>query len=167
VGKDGPGEVLGLDQGEEPGGAGGATRGGRGLGEATMKVKRPGARWEITVDGNPRSYRVDRQIAIESAQYLKRKNPNADVTVRDLTTDGLSSSNGAQKGPEDGSVSQTETQPECGIGREQSSLLQSKKSAKGGPSNESLRKCPKNPGQTGVLSNHVKTGVLSNHVICR
>jgi hypothetical protein len=41
-------------------------------------------RWEITVDGKPRSYRVDRQIAIESAQYLKRKNPNVEVTVRDL-----------------------------------------------------------------------------------
>jgi hypothetical protein len=49
-----------------------------------MKVKQPGARWEITVDGKPRSYRVDRQIAVESAQYLKRKNPNVEVTMRDL-----------------------------------------------------------------------------------
>jgi hypothetical protein len=46
--------------------------------------KQIGSRWEITVDGKPRSYRVDRQIAIESAQYLKRKNPNVEVTVRDL-----------------------------------------------------------------------------------
>ena len=46
--------------------------------------KQIGARWEITVDGKPRSYRVDKQIAIESAQYLKRKNPNVEVTVRDL-----------------------------------------------------------------------------------
>ena len=77
----GPG---GLDQGEEPGDAGGAAGSGRGLGEATMKVKRPGARWEITVEGKPRSYRVDRQIAIELAQYLERKNSNVEVTVRDL-----------------------------------------------------------------------------------
>src|SRR5712675_684864 len=78
-----PNEVLKLDQGEEPGGAGGAARSGRGLGQAAMKAKQTGARWEITVDGKPRSYRDDRQIAIESAQYLKRKNPNVEVTVRD------------------------------------------------------------------------------------
>jgi hypothetical protein len=46
--------------------------------------KNTGARWEITVDGKPRSYRVDKQIAIDSAQYLKRKNPAVEVTVRDL-----------------------------------------------------------------------------------
>jgi hypothetical protein len=51
-----------------------------------MKVKQTGANWDITVDGKPRSYRVDKQIAFDSAQYLKSKNPNADVTVRDLTT---------------------------------------------------------------------------------
>jgi hypothetical protein len=50
-----------------------------------MMPKNTGARWEITVDGKPRSYRVDRQIAIESAQYLKRKNPMVEVTtVRDF-----------------------------------------------------------------------------------
>jgi len=49
-----------------------------------MMPKNTGARWEITVDGKPRSYRVDKQIAIESAQYLKRKNPNVEVTVSDL-----------------------------------------------------------------------------------
>jgi hypothetical protein len=48
------------------------------------KSRHTSARWEITVDGKPRSYRDDRQIAIESAQYLKRKNPNVEVTVRDL-----------------------------------------------------------------------------------
>ena len=35
-------------------------------------VKDPsaGANWEIAVDGMPRSYRVDRQIAINSTRYL-------------------------------------------------------------------------------------------------
>ena len=42
--------------------------------------------WEITVDGNPRSCRDERAIAIEAAQYLKSKNPNVPVTVRDLAT---------------------------------------------------------------------------------
>jgi hypothetical protein len=48
--------------------------------------KHTGPRWEITVDGRPRSYRDRRQIAIESAEYLKSKNPNVEVTVRDMTT---------------------------------------------------------------------------------
>jgi hypothetical protein len=43
-----------------------------------------GSRWEITVDGKPRSYDHSKQLAIEGAQYLKLKNPHADVTVRDL-----------------------------------------------------------------------------------
>ena len=46
--------------------------------------KQTGSRWEITVDGKPRSYDRSKQLAIEGAQYLKLKNPNADVTVRDL-----------------------------------------------------------------------------------
>ena len=36
-------------------------------------VQMPGARREITVDGKPRSHRVDRQIAVSSAQYLSAK----------------------------------------------------------------------------------------------
>jgi hypothetical protein len=46
--------------------------------------KHTGSRWEITVDGRPRSYDHSKQLAIEGAQYLKLKNPHADVTVRDL-----------------------------------------------------------------------------------
>jgi hypothetical protein len=46
--------------------------------------KNTGARWEITVDGKPRTYDHKRELAIEGAQYLKMKNPNVDVTVRDL-----------------------------------------------------------------------------------
>jgi hypothetical protein len=43
-----------------------------------------GARWEIAVDGRPRTYDRNRELAIEAGQYLKQKNPNVDVTVRDL-----------------------------------------------------------------------------------
>ena len=49
-----------------------------------MTAKNTGSRWEITVDGKPRTYDHKRELAIEAAQYLKRKNPHADVTVRDL-----------------------------------------------------------------------------------
>jgi len=41
--------------------------------------KNSGARWEITVDGVPRSYRDRKDMAIEGAQYLKSRNPHADV----------------------------------------------------------------------------------------
>ena len=36
-----------------------------------------GARYQIAVDGQPRSNRDDRAIAIEAAEYLKYKNPHA------------------------------------------------------------------------------------------
>ena len=52
-----------------------------------MMKKQTGARWEVTVDGRPRTYDRNKQLAIEAAQYLKSKNPNSDITVRDL--DGL------------------------------------------------------------------------------
>jgi len=45
-----------------------------------------GARYEITIDGKPRSYRDSKPIAIEAGRFLKRKNPNAKVGVRDLET---------------------------------------------------------------------------------
>jgi hypothetical protein len=46
--------------------------------------KNTGARWEVTVDRRPRTYDHKRELAIEAGQYLKQKNPNSDVTVRDL-----------------------------------------------------------------------------------
>jgi hypothetical protein len=46
-----------------------------------------GARYEITIDGKPRSYRDSRPIAIEAARHLNSKNPNAKIVVRDLETD--------------------------------------------------------------------------------
>jgi hypothetical protein len=45
--------------------------------------KETGARWEITVDGVPRSYRDRREMAVEGAEYLKSRNPASEVTVRD------------------------------------------------------------------------------------
>jgi hypothetical protein len=46
--------------------------------------KAPGAQFEISVDGKPRSYRDRKAIAIEAAEYLKRKHPNSEVVVKDL-----------------------------------------------------------------------------------
>jgi hypothetical protein len=45
-----------------------------------------GARYQIAVDGQPRSNRDDRAIAIEAAEYLKHRNPHAEVTVHDRVT---------------------------------------------------------------------------------
>jgi hypothetical protein len=38
--------------------------------------KAPGAQFEISVDGKPRSYRDRKAVAIEAAEYLKWKNPH-------------------------------------------------------------------------------------------
>jgi hypothetical protein len=45
-----------------------------------------GACYEIAIDGIPRSYRDRKELAIEAAAFLKTKNPNAQLTVRDLET---------------------------------------------------------------------------------
>jgi hypothetical protein len=46
--------------------------------------KNPPAIFEILVDGKPRSYRDVKQVAIESAEYLKSRNPHSQVAVNDL-----------------------------------------------------------------------------------
>jgi hypothetical protein len=46
--------------------------------------KAPGAHFEISIDGKPRSYRDRKSVAIEAAEHLKRKHPNSEVAVRDL-----------------------------------------------------------------------------------
>ena len=43
-----------------------------------------GANYEISVDGKPRSYRDDPLIAAEAAKFLKLKNPNVEVAIRDM-----------------------------------------------------------------------------------
>ena len=45
-----------------------------------MKAKNTGARWEVTVDGKPRTYDCSRELANEAAKYLKLKNPAVEVT---------------------------------------------------------------------------------------
>jgi hypothetical protein len=47
-------------------------------------AKAPGAQFEISIDGKPCSYRDRKGLAIEAAEYLKRKFPNCDVVVKHL-----------------------------------------------------------------------------------
>lgn len=48
-----------------------------------------GANWEIVVDGKPRSYRDNLEIAREAARYLKSRNPKSDVAIRNYATGEL------------------------------------------------------------------------------
>jgi hypothetical protein len=50
----------------------------------TPLAKAPGAQFEISIDGKPRSYRDRKAVALEAAEDLKRKYPNSDVVVKDL-----------------------------------------------------------------------------------
>jgi hypothetical protein len=43
-----------------------------------------GAQYEISIDGVPRSYRDRKDIAMQSAQFLKSRNPNSVVRLKDL-----------------------------------------------------------------------------------
>jgi hypothetical protein len=45
-----------------------------------------GAQFEISIDGVPRTYRDRKDIALQSAQFLKSRNPNSVVKLRDLLT---------------------------------------------------------------------------------
>jgi hypothetical protein len=45
-----------------------------------------GARYQITIDGRPRTNRDDKAIAIKSAEYLKHKNPHTEIAVHDRVT---------------------------------------------------------------------------------
>jgi hypothetical protein len=44
----------------------------------------PGANWEIVVDGRPRSYRDDLEVAREAARYLRTK--KSEAVVRNYST---------------------------------------------------------------------------------
>ena len=46
--------------------------------------KAPSARFEISVDGVPRSYRDRKDIAVEAAGRLMAKYPHSAVAVKDL-----------------------------------------------------------------------------------
>jgi hypothetical protein len=49
-----------------------------------MLGKSTGARFEISIDGKPRSYRDTKPVALEAAEYLKRRYPNSEIAVKDL-----------------------------------------------------------------------------------
>ena len=45
-----------------------------------------GAQFEISIDGVPRTYRDQKDIALLAAQILKSRNPNSVVRLKDLKT---------------------------------------------------------------------------------
>lgn len=49
-----------------------------------MTTPGSGAHFEIKVDGVVRSYRDERDTAIEAARYLRQRNPGAKIAVPDL-----------------------------------------------------------------------------------
>ena len=42
-----------------------------------------GAQFEISIDGVPRTYRDQKELALLAAQILKSRNPNSAVKVKD------------------------------------------------------------------------------------
>jgi hypothetical protein len=51
----------------------------------TVKIN-PGAQYEISVDGVPRTYRDRQDIALRAARLLKSRNPNRVVKFKDLNS---------------------------------------------------------------------------------
>ena len=45
-----------------------------------------GAQFEIFIDGVPRTYRDRQDIALQTARFLKSRNPNSVVKLKDLET---------------------------------------------------------------------------------
>lgn len=45
-----------------------------------------GAQYEISIDGVPRTYRDRQDIALQTAQLPKSRNPNSVVKLKDLQT---------------------------------------------------------------------------------
>ena len=43
-----------------------------------------GAQYEISIDGVPRSYRDRQDIALQTARFLKSRNPHSVVKLKDL-----------------------------------------------------------------------------------
>jgi hypothetical protein len=44
------------------------------------------AQFEISIDGVPRSYRDRKDLALQGAQFLKSRNPDSVVKLKDLQT---------------------------------------------------------------------------------
>ena len=45
-----------------------------------------GAQFEISIDGVPRTYRDRQDIALQTARFLKSRNPHSVVKFKDLQT---------------------------------------------------------------------------------
>ena len=45
-----------------------------------------GAQFEISIDGVPRTYRDQKELALLAAQILKSRNPHSAVKVKDVKT---------------------------------------------------------------------------------
>ena len=48
--------------------------------------KTPAARFEISIDGVPRNYRDQKDLALLAVQLLKSRNPNSVVRLKNLET---------------------------------------------------------------------------------
>src|SRR3954463_15368785 len=46
----------------------------------------PGAQYQISIDGVPRTYRDRQDIALQTARFLKSRNPHSVVKLKDLQT---------------------------------------------------------------------------------
>jgi hypothetical protein len=52
-----------------------------------MRIKTPqGTQYQISVDGIPRAHRDRQDIALQTARFLKSRNPNRTVRLKDLRT---------------------------------------------------------------------------------
>jgi hypothetical protein len=49
-------------------------------------AKAPGAQYEILHNGIPRTYRDDKQFAIEAAIYAKQRCPRDEIELHDMAT---------------------------------------------------------------------------------
>jgi hypothetical protein len=52
-----------------------------------MRIKTPqGTQYQISRDGMPRRYCDRKDIALQTARFLKSQHPNSTITVKDLQT---------------------------------------------------------------------------------
>ena len=65
----------------------GGRRRGFGVDDEDDAMRRnPGAQYEISIDGIPRTYRDQKDIALATAEFLKARNPTSVVKLKDLET---------------------------------------------------------------------------------
>ena len=74
------------------------------MGSGNMVQKGVAACFEIIVDGKPRSMRDLKEAAIEAGKYLKQKQPQSEVSIRDIRDNSSTMIDGGPiVGPEYGS----------------------------------------------------------------